>query len=108
MDRLERNRKIIIVSTAVVAVFLMANPSFASNIIDTSTGGTVANDANVKQGVDFINWAITAFCGVGSVIFLMSGFSNLKHGHYGPAALGISSGFGSGIACYLAHTYFLK
>lgn len=108
MDCLERNKKIMISSVAIFTIFLIVNPSFASNVIDTTKGGTVAQDANVQQGVDFLNWALTTICAVGATIFLMSGFSNLKHGHYGPAALGITSGFGAGIATYLVHTYLLK
>ena len=108
MDNFTRNKKIAVISLTLLVVSFLVYPSFASNLIDKNSGGAVAQDQNIQQGVDFFNWIITTICGVGATIFLMSGFSNLKHGHYGPAALGITSGFGAGIATYLVHTYLLK
>jgi hypothetical protein len=99
--------KLFFFSILAVVIFI-SNHTFAANIIDVTKGGKIAQDANIKDGVDFINWAIILVGGIGATIFTYSGMGNLKDGHYGPALRSIGAAFGCGICTYIVTTYIIK
>ena len=89
------------------ALFL-ANTASATNVIDPTTGGTIANDPMMKQWTDVLNWGLSGFGMVFAAILGFGALKHIKHGEYASAVGGLSASALAGAITYFVHTYFSK